>query len=258
MLDNFGSYGYAGVFGALLAAGFGVPIPEELPVITAGVLVGHEDTGMRWYYMLPLCILGVVLGDCLLYFGGRKWGRKFIESEWVKRRLLTPEKRAEIEKNFHDHGIKVLLGARLLPGIRSPIFIMAGVLHFPFRKFLFADAIYAVPGVNLLFWTSYMLTDQVLILFNKLNEYKTLVISHLLAGIVGALLYRYLVGRKVSTGELPQVPNIISVPAEAIGHAAAYAAHKVANVARGHDSTSPEQPKLPEPPPPPPPVVPPG
>jgi membrane protein DedA with SNARE-associated domain len=197
--------------------------------------------------MLPACIAGVVIGDCVLYLIGRRWGRKLIETEWVKRRFLPAEKRAQIEKNFHDYGIQVLLGARLMPGIRSPIFIMAGMLHYPFRKFLLADAIYAIPGVNLLFWTSYMLTDQVLLLFNKLNEYKTLVFSHLLAGLTGALIYRYLVFRPVSTGEPPQVPNIISKPAEAIGHAMASAAQAVANVARGHhDSTPPEQAKPPE------------
>lgn len=254
MIEHFGDYGYLGVFLALLAAGFGFPIPEELPVITAGVLVGHGDITLRWYYMLPLCIAGVVIGDCVLYFAGRKWGRKLLESKWVKRKL-TQEKREKIEKNFHDNGIMVLLGARLLPGIRSGVFIMAGVLHFPFRKFIIADAIYAIPGVNLLFWTSYMLTDQILVLFNKINEYKTIVFSHLLAGIVGALIYRYVFFRPVSTGELPQVPNIISKPAEAIGHAVSAAAHKVANVARGHhDSTPPEDAKPKEPPP----VVPPG
>ena len=252
MLQHFGDYGYLGVFLALIAAGFGVPIPEELPVITAGVMVGHGDTPLRWYYMLPICIAGVVIGDCVLYLIGRKWGRRLIESEWVKRKFLPPQKRDEIEKNFHEYGIQVLLGARLMPGIRSPIFIMAGMLHYPFRKFLLADAIYAIPGVNLLFWTSYMLTDQVLVLFNRINEYKTLIFSHLLAGLAGALLYRYLIFRRISTGEPPQVPNIISKPAEAIGHAAAYAAQKVANVARGghHDSTPPEAPKPTQPLPP--------
>src|SRR6476620_80750 len=44
MFENFAEYGYIGVFAALLAAGFGLPIPEELPVLTAGVLVGHADT----------------------------------------------------------------------------------------------------------------------------------------------------------------------------------------------------------------------
>jgi hypothetical protein len=104
-----------------------------------------------------------------------------------------------------------------------------------------------------------MLTDQILVLCNRINEYKTIVFSHLLAGIAGALIYRYLVFRNVSTGELPQVPNIISKPAEAIGHAAAYAAHKVANVARGiHDSTPPEAKSEETKPPEPPLIVPPG
>lgn len=210
MLDHFGDYGYIGVFLALLAAGFGVPIPEELPVITAGILVGHEGTTLRWYYMLPVCMAGVVIGDCVLYFIGRKWGRRLLESRWVKRKFLTPEKREHIEKNFHDYGIRVLLGARLLPGIRGPIFIMAGVLRFPFRKFLVADAIYAIPGVNLIFWLSYTLTDQVMEIFNKINEYKPLVISHLLAAVAGALIYKFVIVRRVSTGDPPHVPNIIS------------------------------------------------
>ena len=48
--------------------------------------------------------------------------------------MITPEKRLQIEKNFHDRGIAVLLGARLLPGIRTPIFIMAGVLRMRRRR----------------------------------------------------------------------------------------------------------------------------
>ena len=42
MLEHFDQYGYVGVFCALLAAGFGFPIPEELPVITAGIMVGFS------------------------------------------------------------------------------------------------------------------------------------------------------------------------------------------------------------------------
>ena len=121
----------------------------------------------------------------------------------------------------------VLLGARLLPGIRTPIFIMAGVLRVPFGRFLLADAIYAIPMVNVLFWLSYMLTDQVLAIFNQINAYRPLVISHLLAGIVGPLLYKYVFARHVSTGEPPHVPKIIAKPAGAIGHAVESAVEKV-------------------------------
>src|SRR3954471_3054387 len=97
---------YAGVFGALVAAGFGAPIPEELPIATGGVLVGRDwnnPDGLKWWIMLPLCILGVVLCDTFLYCAGRKWGRQLISLPWVQRRLMSPERFHKIEKNFHDY-----------------------------------------------------------------------------------------------------------------------------------------------------------
>jgi membrane protein DedA with SNARE-associated domain len=233
MLEHFDQYGYLGVFLALLASGLGFPIPEELPVITAGIMVGHEGTTLRWYYMLPVVIAGVVIGDGFLYLIGRVWGRRLLESRWVQRRL-PPEKREQIEKNFHDRGIMVLLGARLLPGIRTPIFIMAGVLRVPLGRFLLADGLYAIPGVNLLFWVSYMLTDQVLVIFNQINQYKPVVFSHLLAGLAGALIYRFVLVRRVSTGDATRVPPIIAKPAEAVAHAVEAVADKVSHVVHPH------------------------
>jgi membrane protein DedA with SNARE-associated domain len=214
MLKDFDQFGYVGVFAALIAAGFGFPIPEELPVLTAGVLVGHEDTTLHWYIMLPVVIVGVVTGDGILYAVGRLWGHRLLSLKWVQRRILPPEKRIEIEKNFADRGIMVLLGTRLLPGIRTPIFIMAGVLRVPLKRFLLADGIYAIPLVNVLFWLAYWFTDQVLVVFNQIQlvqkEYRALVFVAILAGLAGVLISKYLVSRKVSTGEPPHVPQIIS------------------------------------------------
>jgi membrane protein DedA with SNARE-associated domain len=222
MLQNFGDYGYLGVFVALIAAGFGFPIPEELPVITAGILVGHEDTKLRWYIMLPVVITGVVIGDGFLYGVGRIWGQRLLKIGWVQRKLLPPQKREEIEKNFADRGIMVLLGARLLPGIRSSIFIMAGMLRVPLGRFLLADGLYAIPLVNVLFWAAYMLTDQVLIVYGMIqrvqHEYGALVSVIVLSAVLGVLVYKYLITRHVSTGEPPHVPPIISKPAESLGH----------------------------------------
>ena len=241
MLQHFNEYGYQGVFFALIAAGFGFPIPEELPVITAGVLVGHEDTSLKWYIMLPVVMAGVVIGDGILYSIGRLWGHKLLDLAWVQRRVVPPDKRAEIERNFADRGIMVLLGARLLPGIRTPIFIMAGVLRVPLGRFLFADAIYAIPMVNVLFWISYVLTDQVLVIFNKINEYRPLVVVAILSGIAGALIQKYVISRHVSTGEPPHVPNIIAKPAGAVAHVFESAVEKVTGRHHPHDKESAER-----------------
>ncbi|HYH69281.1 MAG TPA: DedA family protein, partial [Urbifossiella sp.] len=244
MLEHFSDYGYVGIFLALLASGCGFPLPEELPVIMAGIIVGHDGTTLKWYIMLPVVIAGVVIGDGFLYGMGRFWGERLLNIRWVQRHLVPPDKRAEIEKNFHDRGIMVLLFARLLPGIRTPIFVMAGVLRVPFGRFLLADGLYAIPGVNVLFWLSYALTDQVLVVFRQIDQYRPLVMVAILSAVAGALVQKYVLTTKVSTGEPPHVPPIIAKPAGAVVHAVEKAVEAVAHVGHHH-------PKAGEPPAPP-------
>jgi membrane protein DedA with SNARE-associated domain len=230
---------YLDVFLALLLSTTFVPVPEELPVIAAGVVCGHSDTEFAtdrgnparvlWWVMLPVVIVGAVIGDIVLYTIGRLWGKKLLDIGWVQRRVVTPEKRASIERNFARHGIKVLLGVRLLPGVRGPVFFIAGMVRLPLWKFVLADAIYAIPIVNLMFWTAYWFTDQIMVLVNELNTYKSLVVSHVLAAVAGALVYKYLLARHVPTGE----PAPIVEKAAKVGHAIESAFESVADAVTG-------------------------
>lgn len=246
-MEFFTRWGYFGIFLWLLAAGFGFPTPEELPVLTAGILVGHEDTGLRWYIMLPVCILGVVIGDGVLYGAGRLFGQRILNNSWFQRKILPPEKQAKLAIEFHKRGIWVLLSARLLPGIRSPVFIMAGVVRFPFHRFLIADAIYAVPGVSLLFWTAYMLTDQVLVIFNKVNEYQSLVTVVLLSFVAGILFHKFIWSRHVATGDPVQMPDYVKKPAEAMAHMVERVTHRhhEEKSVDENDAAKPEEPSEP-------------
>lgn len=221
MLSAVHFWKYAGVFGALIAAGFGAPIPEELPIATGGVLVGRDwnnPDGLRWYIMLPVCILGVVICDVLLYGVGRKWGRQLTRNSWVQRRLLSQERFRKIEKNFHDYGIRILLIARLLPGIRTPVFLSAGIVKLPFRRFLIADILYAIPGVNLVFWLAYWLTDTFLALLYKVESYRELAIIAILSFIAGFITATF-VRRPVTTGSPDELP-VFGKPVVTIGNPA--------------------------------------
>jgi hypothetical protein len=104
---------------------------------------------------------------------------------------------------------------------------MAGVLRVPVGRFLFADMIYAIPLVSVLFWLSYMLTDQMMVVFNKIDEYRPLVMVAILSAVAGALIQKFIISRHVSTGEAPHVPKIISKPAEAVAHVIESAVEKV-------------------------------
>jgi len=210
MLTADAFWKYFGVFSALVAAGFGAPIPEEIPIATGGVLVGRDwnnPDGLKWYVMLPLCILGIVLCDTILYWAGRKWGRWLIRRKWVQRRLLSPERFQTIEKNFHDYGIRILLIARIMPGIRTPVFLSAGIVRLPFRKFLLADALYAIPGVNLIFWLAYWLTDAFLNLLHRVESYRELAVVAILSFVAGFITATF-VRRPVATGSPEELPVI--------------------------------------------------
>lgn len=196
-------------FGLLVAAGIGFPIPEELPIIGAGIWAAHNaDLGPSRWLILPVCIAGVVISDGLLYGMGRFFGPKILEWRGIKR-LLPPEKRQRIEGNFHKYGVLTLLFARFLPAIRSPIFITAGIMRLSFVKFLVADGIYAIPGVSLLFflafWFGDSFRDYVIGAEAKVHALRPLIILLIIAAVAGFLAYHFF-RRPVATGDPEELP----------------------------------------------------
>lgn len=244
MFDTVALSKYGGVFATLVLAGFGLPIPEEIPVVTAGAMVGHDthdlnayQSGLsndlagavgggpaaygaedqypgpsgvtRWWIMLPLCIAGAVISDTIIFLAGRRWGRRLLQSRWVQRRLLPPEKAAKIEANFQKNGILILLGARFTPGVRSPVFLMAGVLRMPIQRFLLADALYAIPGINILFWLAYVFTDQFVAAVHAVERHRPMAIAAVVAAVGGVILYKLLSNRSLSEGNVEEIPTVM-------------------------------------------------
>lgn len=215
VLDNAeGIWTYFVIFGSLVAAGFGLPIPEELPVVIGGALSGHAANQVprehpHWWILWPLCIAGVVISDAVLYCIGRFGGRRLLDMPWVQKHLVRPEKRQQIEENFHKYGVRILLGARFLPGIRAPIFVMSGVLHMPVTRFLLADGLYAIPGVSGLFFLSFWFADTAVAIFhaveNRVRIVRHLIVIALIAAAAGYFIYAY-TRRRVATGDPHEVP----------------------------------------------------
>ncbi len=188
----------------------------------------EPTVGLHWYIMLPLCILGVVIGDGFLYAIGRIWGTRLLESRWMKR-VVPEDKKQKIEENFHRYGVWVLLFARLLPTIRSPIYIMAGVTRVPFSLFVMADGLYAVPGVSLLFFLGFWLGDQFKDMIESfernLSAARPILVLIGLAALTGYLIWHFF-RHPVATGdprlEVPVIGDKVAqrsehnMPAEAL------------------------------------------
>jgi membrane protein DedA with SNARE-associated domain len=201
------SWGYVGIFVGILATGIGFPMPEELPIVVAGGLAGSA-TEIVWWIMLPVCIVGVVIGDTFLYGIGRLWGRHLLQFQWVKKHLLPPERLESVERNFHQYGIQILLFARLTPGIRAPVFFTAGFTRLSLIRFVLADAIYAVPGVSILFFLGFWFAGHLKKLLEDVEHVKSILVLVAILAVAGYFLYRYL-RRPVVTGDPTDVPKLV-------------------------------------------------
>jgi membrane protein DedA with SNARE-associated domain len=175
---------YLGIFLVLLAAGLGAPLPEELPVLTAGVLA-HEGV-VRWWLALPVCFLGVLSGDVVLYWVGHHWGERVLE--WrIVRRVLSREREEWLKSAYRRHGVKIVFTARHIMGVRAAAFLTAGIARVPFWKFLAVDSGAGLLGVPLGFGLGFLFTDQLERVLTDVHRVERWLALAALVGLAGWL-----------------------------------------------------------------------
>lgn len=160
MTDFFlGNWSYLGLILILVLTGAGLPLPEEVPVIAAGVLSSLGQMN-PWLAFLS-CVIGALAGDTVMYWLGRHFGRSILreQSWWAK--IIHPEREARIERLVKNHGLKVLFLSRFLVGIRAPVYVAAGILHIPYRRFILMDLLCATAVVGLFFGVSYWFGEAI-------------------------------------------------------------------------------------------------
>ncbi|MCB0408059.1 MAG: hypothetical protein KDD34_07645, partial [Bdellovibrionales bacterium] len=88
---------YAVIFGLLLICGLGVPIPEDITLVTAGILAGMGNISLPG--ALIAGFIGVLIGDAFLFTMGRLYGRK-VFSLPLFRSIFTPSRLALAEEKI--------------------------------------------------------------------------------------------------------------------------------------------------------------
>jgi membrane protein DedA with SNARE-associated domain len=147
---------YILIFMVLVLTGSGLPIPEEVPIITAGILSAPPDQTLNPGLAFMCCLLGAFVGDCVMYAVGYYFGRPVLKEHPWFARFVTPEREIQIEQQFRRHGFKVFFFARFLVGLRTPVYLTAGILRVSFRRFLMIDLFCATAVVGTFFWLTYL------------------------------------------------------------------------------------------------------
>ena len=137
-------WGYLIVFIATFlenSVGAGVIVPGETLVIIGGF---YARLGELWLPAVAfVAVVGAILGDNLGYWIGRRYGRGFLERHG-RRLFITPERLEAAEGYYRRHGGKTVFLGRFVPVVRSVGFIVAGVAHMEWRRFIVYDVAGAV------------------------------------------------------------------------------------------------------------------
>ena len=151
--------GYAFVFSVLLLCGFGLPMPEDIILVTGGVLawlaspleqatLGAMFHDRGFLTMALVGLGGILAGDSVIYWAGRRFGRRVAEV-WPFRRVVTPSKLERVERLLRQRGNVVVMVARFLPGLRAPTYFTVGHSRLPFWEFILFDGAAALVSAPL-------------------------------------------------------------------------------------------------------------
>ena len=192
-----------GPFIALLLCGFGLPIPEDIILVSAGFLAGENGTKILPPILVTYC--GILLGDCFISMVGRTVGHRVLRSR-IAQRILSPERLERAREAFHKYGIWVNFFGRFLPGVRTAIFFTGGTLHYPFLKFFLMDALAALISAPLFVWVGYWagqrFSENIDLLHKYIHTTKTYFFSGLLILFIAILVVVYFRSKRKNAEQL--------------------------------------------------------
>jgi membrane protein DedA with SNARE-associated domain len=199
-----GSYGL--IFLVLVLTGAGLPMPEEVPIIYAGVAASGGS--LNAWSALAVCFAGALIGDCVLYTIGYHFGHGLAMKHPRLADFLHAEREARVERWIARHGLKVLFVARFLVFFRAPVYLAVGVMRMPVRRFVLIDSFCAAAVVGVVFGLSYRYGDQIQRVIRGSEVLLTIIVAMC---VLAALLWTWWKGRSLPapSAETSHAENVI-------------------------------------------------
>ncbi len=187
-LNAHPEYAYITIFGILLACGFGLPVPEDITLVAGGILTSQGV--VTFWEVLIISMLGVLIGDGIIFTFGRVGGEK-VKNSRLFRRFLTAKREETVQRWYKTHGEKVIFFARFMPGLRMPLFLTAGIFKVPTWKFLTLDGFAALISVPVWIWVGDLFGQNLGVLDHKIKQMQMGLYSILLLVGLSFFIYWY-------------------------------------------------------------------
>jgi membrane protein DedA with SNARE-associated domain len=184
---DIGRKGYAVLFGLLFSCGLGVPIPEDIPLLVAGALIGS-----RHMHLVPAAICawcGIIGGDCILYMLGHHFGLNITKVPVIGKHV-TKARILRAEKLFEHYGIWVVAVGRLFAGIRGAMVVAAGTIRYNFFKFLIADGLAALVSGGLFIFLGMKFGEHLHKVAHAIEDFTWLILGGVVIFIIAFVAWK--------------------------------------------------------------------
>ena len=161
VISLISTLGYPGIVFAMAIESALIPLPSEIIMPFSGYLV---SVGRFNLILVALAgavgnVLGSLVAYGLGYWGHERIVRKFIR-RWGKWILVSEEELDGAEKLLHKYKDWVVLGSRVLPGIRTVISLPCGIAKLPIYRFIVLTFIGSFIWSYFLAWIGFVLGEN--------------------------------------------------------------------------------------------------
>lgn len=215
--DNGAAILYIGTFVVLVLCGLGVPFPEEATFLAAGFACKKIGGDASVEILCVIGILGIMAGDSIPYWMGRKHGMSFLSHRFFKK-FLPPHRIAQVQKFFTTQGARTVFIARFVAGLRMPTFFMAGTMGIRYRTFFLYDFVGAAISCPTSIYIAWRYGQDAERIIKENHTYLFIAL-----GLVVAYIIFHIVTHREKAPPPQETPTVIGTVPEALPPANAVA-----------------------------------
>jgi membrane protein DedA with SNARE-associated domain len=183
---DIGIAGYFVLFALLFLCGMGLPLPEDIPLLVAGALIGRGR--MHFVIAAVLAWCGIIGGDCMLYMFGKRFGLGITRVPLIGKHV-TQERILRAEVLFEKWGVWVVAVGRLFAGIRGAMVIAAGAIRYNFLKFIIADGFAAMVSGGLFMFLGYEFGNHLHEIQERIHKDSRIVFAVVAVAVLAIVIY---------------------------------------------------------------------
>jgi membrane protein DedA with SNARE-associated domain len=134
--DLLNTWGYGGVFAAMVLESAGLPLPGETVTLLGGYAAGSGHLNLAG--VIAAASSGAMVGDSIGYWVGRRagWPLLLRVGQWLRQ---SPEQMETLRSQFLNHAGKSVLLGRFVAVLRVLAGPMAGAVGMPYGRFLLCN-----------------------------------------------------------------------------------------------------------------------